>query len=176
MPGHDDDPPCCRYAGQINTTDFFTRLLCGILYTGIAPRTFYTAPYGEEHFDGMPIDFVSGVIAATASAERGGFGTYHVVNPHWHDGVSLDRIVDWVQSAGYKVGVKAAAIHCDMYCGCEGVDAYNHLRLLGSCKGSAVHALHMHMRPAPSRCFMAHPSGEQHQSSTANVQLINTKG
>ena len=97
-------PPGCRYVGQINTTDFFTRLLCGILYSGIAPQTFYTAPHGEEHFDGMPIDFVSGVIAATASAERAGFGTYHVVNPHWQDGVSLDRIVDWVQSAGYKVG------------------------------------------------------------------------
>jgi fatty acid CoA ligase FadD9 len=93
-----------RYLGQINTTDFFTRLLCGIHYTGIAPATFYTLPHGpEEHFDGMPIDFVAGVIAATASAERNGFGTYHVVNPHWDDGISLDRIVDWVASAGYPV-------------------------------------------------------------------------
>ena len=50
------------YLGQINPTDFFTRLLCGIAYTGIAPQSFYTLPHGpEEHFDGMPIDFVSGV-------------------------------------------------------------------------------------------------------------------
>ena len=49
------------YLGQINPTDFFTRLLCGIAYTGIAPQSFYTLPHGpEEHFDGMPIDFVSG--------------------------------------------------------------------------------------------------------------------
>lgn len=49
------------YLGQINPTDFFTRLLCGIAYTGIAPESFYTLPHGpEEHFDGMPIDFVSG--------------------------------------------------------------------------------------------------------------------
>lgn len=50
-----------QYLGQINPTDFFTRLLCGIAYTGIAPESFYTLPHGpEEHFDGMPIDFVSG--------------------------------------------------------------------------------------------------------------------
>ncbi|BDA50881.1 Carboxylic acid reductase [Coccomyxa sp. Obi] len=92
------------YLGQINPTDFFTRLLCGIAYTGIAPESFYTLPHGpEEHFDGMPIDFVSGVIAATTANERTGFDTYHVVNPHWTDGVSLDRIVDWVESAGYPV-------------------------------------------------------------------------
>lgn len=45
----------------------------------------------------------AGVIAATTANERTGFDTYHVVNPHWTDGVSLDRIVDWVESAGYPV-------------------------------------------------------------------------
>lgn len=55
-----------QYLGQINPTDFFTRLLCGIAYTGIAPESFYTLPHGpEEHFDGMPIDFVSGDLVSS---------------------------------------------------------------------------------------------------------------
>jgi thioester reductase-like protein len=99
-----------RFLGQINTSDFFTRLLCGIAYTGLAPQSFYKLPHGPgEHFDGMPIDFVAGVIAATTAAERSGFSNYHVVNPHWNDGISLDRIVDWVESAGYKVSLLGPA-------------------------------------------------------------------
>ena len=73
-----------RYLGQINPTDFFTRLLCSIVHTGLVPGSFYALPHGpEEHFDGMPIDFVSAVIASTTLAERADMATYHVVNPHW---------------------------------------------------------------------------------------------
>ena len=68
----------------------------------------------------MPIDFVSGVIAATAATEREGFNTYHVVNPHRQDGVSLDRIMDWVQSAGFKVifdlAVQLSCMHRTSHC------------------------------------------------------------
>ena len=93
----------CRYLGQINATDFFTRLLCGVAYTGIAPPSFYTAPNGSRpHFDGTPVDVVAGVIAGTVSHERSGLATYHVVNPHYSDGVSLDSIVSWLASAGIK--------------------------------------------------------------------------
>lgn len=75
-----------RYLGQINPTDFFTRLLCSIVYTGLAPRTFYALPHGpEEHFDGLPVDFVSSIITAAALAERSEIATYHMVNPHWCD-------------------------------------------------------------------------------------------
>ena len=96
--------PLCRYLGQINTTDFFTRLLCGIAYTGIAPQSFYEATNGSRsHFDGTPVDVVSGVIAATIADKRSGFATYHVVNPHYSDGVSLDSIVGWLATAGIKV-------------------------------------------------------------------------
>ena len=43
-----------RYTGQINQTDFFTRLLAGICYTGLAPASFYRDPSGpDRHFDGM---------------------------------------------------------------------------------------------------------------------------
>ena len=94
----------CRYLGQINATDFFTRLLCGVAYTGIAPPSFYTAPNGSRpHFDGTPVDVVAGVIAGTVTHERSGLATYHVVNPHYSDGVSLDSIVSWLASAGIKV-------------------------------------------------------------------------
>ena len=100
--------PCLwasRYLGQMNPTDFFTRLLCGIAYTGVAPRSFYgEAPGGSAHFNGMPVDFVAAVIAAAAAAERAKIGTYHVVNPHYDDAISLDTVADWVQSAGYPVG------------------------------------------------------------------------
>ena len=54
------------------------------MHTGLVPQTFYALPHGpEEHFDGMPIDFVSSVIASTTLAERNAMATYHVVNPHW---------------------------------------------------------------------------------------------
>jgi thioester reductase-like protein len=35
------------HRGQINTEDLVTRFLCGIIYTGIAPASFYSE---EEHF------------------------------------------------------------------------------------------------------------------------------
>ncbi len=43
-----------RYLGQINPTDFFTRLLAGVVYTRLAPASFYKDPSGpDRHFDGM---------------------------------------------------------------------------------------------------------------------------
>ena len=149
----------CRYIGQINQTDFFTRLLAGISYTGLAPASFYKDPAGpDRHFDGMwasrfidtaslrcmhsmqsqvalalrcvaalhgcsqaiarmrscmtcgaggferPVEFVAGGIAGVLSHHRSGIGAYHVVNPHWGDGVSLDAIIGWVAEA--RVGVR----------------------------------------------------------------------
>ena len=111
---------CGRYEGQINTTDFFTRLLCGIAYTGIAPQSFYTSPNGTRpHFDGTPVDVVSGVIAATVAHERSGFATYHVVNPHYKDGVSLDTIAAWLACAGIKVDSPFLAGHSHFYVQCR---------------------------------------------------------
>jgi len=51
------------------------------------------------------VDVVSGVIAATVAHERSGFANYHVVNPHYSDGISLDTIVAWLASTGIKVRV-----------------------------------------------------------------------
>ncbi|XXX76733.1 thioester reductase domain-containing protein [Sorangium sp. So ce134] len=99
---------------QINVPDFFTRLLCGIVYTGLAPRSFYEdgGPHHAGHYDGLPVDAVARSIAAVAvdrrrptgdEGERASHATYHVVNPYWDDGISLDVIVSWVRSAGYPV-------------------------------------------------------------------------
>ncbi len=49
------------------------------------------------------MDIVAEGIAGIASAQRSGLGLYHMVNPHHDDGVSLDTIVRWVQSAGYPL-------------------------------------------------------------------------
>jgi fatty acid CoA ligase FadD9 len=94
--------PHRRYAGQVNAGDFLTRLLASVVQTGVAPRSFY-ASGGSHHFDGLPVDVVAGSIAAIAADPRGGLATYHVTNPHWDDGVSLDTMVDWIRSAGYAV-------------------------------------------------------------------------
>ena len=56
---------------------------------------------------GRPIDFVAAGIAGTLSNQRSGLANYHVVNPHWDDGVSLDAIVGWLAEA--RGGVKKVA-------------------------------------------------------------------
>lgn len=90
--------------GQVNASDMITRLLCGLIDTGCAPRSFYADNFaGARHFDGTPVDVVAHGIAAIAAGTRPGYQILHVANAHWDDGVSLDRIVDWVQSAGYAV-------------------------------------------------------------------------
>ena len=94
--------PHRRYVGQVNAGDFLTRLLAGVVYTHAAPRSFYQSG-GAHHFDGSPVDFVAQSIASVAVALKSGIATYHVTNPHWGDGVSLDTFVDWIRSAGYPV-------------------------------------------------------------------------
>ena len=46
-----------------------------------------------------PVEFVAGGIAGVLSHHRSGIDAYHVVNPHWSDGLSLDAIVSWVAQA-----------------------------------------------------------------------------
>ena len=44
--------------GQQNPTDNFTRLLASLVYTGIAPESFYKDPNGpDRHYDGMWVPF-----------------------------------------------------------------------------------------------------------------------
>jgi len=91
-----------RYAGQLNVPDMFTRWLFSIAVTGLAPRSFYTAATAPPHYDGLPVDFTAGAIAALGACHTEGYVTYHVVNPH-DDGISLDTFVDWAIEEGCAI-------------------------------------------------------------------------
>ena len=101
--------PHTSLSGQINVSDIFTRLLAGLIYTGVAPLSFTDGEGQAPHYDGSSVDFVAGAIVAIAleGAREGGreegCRLFHVVNPHRVEGASLDDIVGWVQSAGYPV-------------------------------------------------------------------------
>ena len=73
----------------MDPTGFFSRFLYGIAYTGIAPKSFYSAPQLDVHFDGTAVDFAAAAITAVAWREREGFVTYHMVNDHWGDRCAL---------------------------------------------------------------------------------------
>jgi fatty acid CoA ligase FadD9 len=96
-----------HYRGQINVPDNFTRLLCSVIVTGLAPTSFYRlAPDGARrpaHYDGLPVDFVAAAIAGISTDPHRDIRTFHVSNHHVDDGISLDTCVDWIQEAGYPV-------------------------------------------------------------------------
>jgi amino acid adenylation domain-containing protein/thioester reductase-like protein len=94
------------YAGQLNASDTFTRMVLSVMATGIAPGSFYQVDTDgnrqRAHFDGLPVGFVAEAIATLGVRLVGGFETYHVMNPH-DDGIGLDEYVDWLIEAGYPV-------------------------------------------------------------------------
>jgi fatty acid CoA ligase FadD9 len=96
-----------RYHGQINVPDIFTRLLYSIVMTGLAPASFYRLePDGRRasaHYDGLPVDFIAAAIVGTSLDAHQEFKTFHVLNHHGDDGISLDTFVDWIAAAGYAV-------------------------------------------------------------------------
>ena len=95
-----------RYAGQLNVSDLFTRLMLSLVATGIAPRTFHEFDgqrHGARpHYDGLPVDFVAEAIATLGADATDGWHSYNVVNPH-DDGISLDQFVDWLIAAGNPI-------------------------------------------------------------------------
>ena len=94
------------YAGQLNVSDMFTRMVLSMVATGIAPGSFYQLDADgnrqRAHFDGLPVGFVAEAIAALGAQVVDGFETYHVMNPH-DDGIGLDEYVDWLSEAGYPI-------------------------------------------------------------------------
>ncbi|MFC8384358.1 carboxylic acid reductase [Nocardia sp. NPDC057272] len=91
-----------QYAGQLNVADTFTRLLVSLGATGVAPRSFVRGGPAHDHYDGLPVDFTAVAITALGGDPRPDHRIFHVANPH-DDGVSLDRLVDWLIEAGLPV-------------------------------------------------------------------------
>ncbi|ANY10467.1 hypothetical protein AFB00_27890 [Pseudonocardia sp. HH130630-07] len=89
------------YAGQLNTTDVFTRLLSSVLTTGIAPGSFAPGSAARP-YDGLPVDFAAAAVAALGAAPSRDFRTFHMANPH-ADGPSLDDVVDWLVEDGHPI-------------------------------------------------------------------------
>ncbi|QUR65854.1 non-ribosomal peptide synthetase [Mycobacterium spongiae] len=101
------------YAGQLNMSDWVTRMVLSLVATGIAPGSFYQppddpadGPRQRAHFDGLPVTFVADAITALGTqvvdSSTAGFATYHVMNPH-DDGIGLDEYVDWLIEAGHPI-------------------------------------------------------------------------
>ncbi|MFF0146496.1 fatty acid CoA ligase FadD9 [Amycolatopsis sulphurea] len=90
-----------RYAGQLNVSDVFTRLLLSLLITGIAPNSFYRAGAAAHH-GGLPVDFTAEAVVSLGAEASADYRTYHVVDSH-DDGISLDTYIDWLGEAGHPV-------------------------------------------------------------------------
>ena len=90
-----------RLRGQVNTTDFVTRLLTGLVHTGVRPPSFYSGA-GRHHFDGTPVDVVAAGIGAIALQERQGHQVFHAINTY-DDGFSLDSFANVIEAAGYPL-------------------------------------------------------------------------
>lgn len=89
-----------QHGGQINVTDTFTRLLFSVTRTGLVPASFYRHDGGRAHYDGLPVDSVASAVTTLVQRRASrGYTTYHLVNP-FDDGISLDRMVDWLMDAG----------------------------------------------------------------------------
>ncbi len=91
---------------QHNPADALSRLVSGLLDTGVAPPSFYAPGTRQPHIDGVPVDVAAAAIAHLILDPPSGDRTrhvYHVANDHWDDGVSLDRFVDWLGTAGRSV-------------------------------------------------------------------------
>ena len=94
------------YAGQLNESDLFSRMVLSLVATGIAPGSLYRLDAADNrqraHFDGLPVGFVAEAIATLGAQVVDGFETYHVMNPH-DDGIGFDEYVDWLIEAGYPI-------------------------------------------------------------------------
>ncbi|MGD1257656.1 amino acid adenylation domain-containing protein, partial [Mycobacterium seoulense] len=94
------------YAGQLNLSDMFTRMVLSLVATGVAPRSFYQLDAEgnrqRAHFDALPVEFVAEAITTLGAEVVEGFETYHVMNPH-DDGIGIDEYVDWLIEAGYPI-------------------------------------------------------------------------
>ncbi|HWF29879.1 MAG TPA: carboxylic acid reductase [Mycobacterium sp.] len=90
------------YAGQLNVSDMFTRMILSLVATGIAPGSFYELDADgnrqHAHYDGLPVEFIAEAISTLGAQNlqsSESFQTYHVMNPY-DDGIGFDEFVDWL--------------------------------------------------------------------------------
>jgi fatty acid CoA ligase FadD9 len=99
--------PHSRHRGQINVPDMLTRLLFSLIMSGVAPESFYEREadggIARVHYDGLPVDFLAHAILQLGSQHYGAFRTFNTISAHVDDGVSLDTISGWIESAGYPL-------------------------------------------------------------------------
>jgi fatty acid CoA ligase FadD9 len=96
--------PHREYPGLVNRKDAFARLVYGIVKTGVAPHSFYAEGYrGRRHYDAVSVDLAARTMVEICRSTADDFRIYHVSNSNWDDDVSLDTIVDWIESAGHRL-------------------------------------------------------------------------
>jgi fatty acid CoA ligase FadD9 len=107
-------PPCeAHVSAQVNTNDYLTRLLAGVVWTGLRPASLYAggpSAAKHAHFDGLPVDVAAAGIVALVLHRRepSQLTRVHCVNSHVDDGVSLDTFLDWTANAkggGYALRI-----------------------------------------------------------------------
>ncbi|MGE3690070.1 MAG: SDR family oxidoreductase, partial [Novosphingobium sp.] len=101
------------YRGQLNVPDMFTRLIYSLALTGIAPASFYDDPAAQVHYDGMPVDFLAAAMCRIGEQPWHGYRTYNTISSHLDDGISLDTVAGWLESAG--VALQRVPDHADWF-------------------------------------------------------------
>ena len=99
---------------QINVQDFISRLIAGVIWTGMRPKTLYAsssdehgvqahAHSGRPHLDGLPAEqAAAGIVTSLVHHRAEGVRVFHCVNP-LDDGVSIDSLLDCAAEMGYTL-------------------------------------------------------------------------
>ena len=92
-----------RFVGQINVPDLFIRLLASLVLAGVRPPSFYQDAADPAGFEGLPVDHVARAMVDLALAGGPGYRSFDVAPSMETGSASLDRVADWIESAGYPL-------------------------------------------------------------------------
>jgi len=92
-----------RFVGQINVPDLFIRLLASLVLAGVRPPSFYADAADPAGFEGLPVDHVARAMVDLALAGGPGYRSFDVAPSIETGSASLDRVADWIESAGYPL-------------------------------------------------------------------------
>jgi len=91
--------------GDSNISDWFVRLLTGVVETKLCPTSFYT-PNQSICFDAIPVDYASDIVANIVKREIEGeldYYRFNLVSKQDETTASLDTIFSWVESYGHSL-------------------------------------------------------------------------